>query len=169
MTVDLQELLVENADAVAAATQWSLRNVVMDMRALDLEGRFDHVTSVCVFEHVPWSDRLEVTAHIGDLLVDGGTFALTFDYANPSRLAQIASPDDVREQFVEPSGLSPRGNRDFFDNGLRYLLHPFHHPRAREEGWIDRCLAGGLFEPADAGTMSAQNEYTFGALFLDRP
>ena len=49
------------------------------------------------------------------------------------------APADVERQFVEPSGLSVRGNADFQDNGLRYLLHP------------------------DIGT-----QYTFGAIFPAR-
>jgi hypothetical protein len=167
VTVDLKERLVENADAVAAATGWRLQNVVMDMRSLELDGGFDHVTSVCVFEHIPFADRIEVTGAVRDLLRGGGTFTLTFDYGNPSRLARIGSPDDVHEQFVEPSGLRPRGNAVFHDNGLRYLLHPFHHPRAREEGWIDLCVAQGQFTEADAGAVASANEYTFGALFLE--
>ncbi len=168
LTVDLQESLVENANAVAEATGWALRNEVMDMRSLDLDEKFDHVTSVCVFEHVPLSARVEVAGGIRELLKSGSTFSLTFDYANPSRLARIGSPANVHEQFVESSGLTPRGNPDFFDNGLRYLLHPFHHPRAREEGWIDLCLERGQFEAAEAGEIRTDNEYTFGALFLER-
>jgi hypothetical protein len=168
VTVDLQELLVLNAEAVAAATSWQLDNHVMDMRSLELEGQFDHITAVCVFEHIPLSDRLEVTAALRELLAPGGTFSLTFDYANPSRLARIGSPADVHEQFVAPSGLTPRGNATFFDNGLRYLLHPFHHPRAREEGWADLCIAQGQFRPEEAGDVREENEYTFGALFLER-
>ncbi len=168
LTVDLQEALVENADAVAAATGWRLRNRVMDMRALDVGERFDHVTSVCVFEHIPLADRVEITGAVRDVLKPGGTFSLTFDYANPSRRARIGSPADVREQFVEPSGLAVRGNAEFDDNGLRYLLHPFHHPSAGERGWIDRALARGDFDAAEAGETRAENEYTFGALFLER-
>jgi 2-polyprenyl-3-methyl-5-hydroxy-6-metoxy-1,4-benzoquinol methylase len=168
LTVDLDERLVANADEVAAATGWKLRNRVADMRSLDVRERFDHVTSICVFEHVPLADRVDVTRAIRELLLPGGTFALTFDYANPSRRARIGSPEDVHEQFVAPSGLEPRGNPRFLDNGLRYLLHPFHHPRAREEGWIDLCLSQGQFDPAEAGVVRHENEYTFGALFLGR-
>jgi hypothetical protein len=168
MTVDLQEGLVAHADEVAAVMGWSLRNRRMDIREIDLSERFDHVTSVCVFEHIPISDRVDITAHIRELLVEGGSLSLTFDYGNPSRRARIGSPADVEEQFVAPSGLRVRGNPTFEDNGLRYLQHPFHHPRAREEGWQDLAVEQGQFGPEQVGETSRGKEYTFGALFLER-
>ena len=139
VTVDLNEKLVANADALAVETGWNLRNLRMDMRDLDetaLGGRFDHITSVCVFEHIPLAGRIEVNRRIRNLLEEGGSFSITFDYLNPAPLAQIGSPADVEEQFVTPSGLQVRDNREFHDNGQRYLRHP-----------------------------SLEGEYTFGALF----
>ncbi len=142
VTVDLNEELVAHGEALAAETGWSLRNVCMDMRDLDeakLGGHFDHITSVCVFEHIPLAGRIDVTRRIERLLEDGGSFSITFDYLNPSPLARIGSPADVQEQFVAPSGLRVRGNGEFHDTGQRYLLHPGEH-----------------------------GEYTFGALFQER-
>jgi len=142
VTVDLNEELVAYGDSLAAETGWSLRNLRMDMRDLDeaeLGGRFDHITSVCVFEHIPLAGRIEIGPRIRDLLAEGGSFSITFDYLNPAPLAQIGSAADVQEQFVAPSGLRVRGNREFHDNGLRYLRHP-----------------------------SLDGDYTFGALFQER-
>ena len=142
VTVDLNDELIANGEALAAATGWSLRNLRMDMRDLDaaeLGGGFDHITSVCVFEHIPLAGRIEVGRRIHDLLAQGGAFSITFDYLNPAPLARIGSPTDVEQQFVAPSGLRVRGNREFHDNGLRYLRHPSQH-----------------------------GEYTFGALFQER-
>jgi hypothetical protein len=141
VTIDLQDELVANADAVAAATGWSLRNLAMDIRSVHHDESFDHITSVCVFEHIPVTDRVAITARLRDLLVDGGTLSLTFDYVNPSPVARIDSPQDVEAQFVAPSGLRVRGNAEFADNGLRYLRHP---------------------------DLSQDDDYTFGALFLER-
>ena len=141
VTIDLNRDLVAHADAVAAATGWSLRNLAMDIRAVSFDEPFDHVTSVCVFEHIPVGDRVEISAKLRELLRDGGSLSLTFDYLNPAPAAQIGSPADVEAQFVTPSGLSVRGNPEFVDNGLRYLRHP------------DRPERG---------------DYTFGALFLER-
>lgn len=169
VTVDLDERLVANADRLAAATGWNLRNLKMDMRALcqtELAGRFDHITSVCVFEHLPMVGRMAVSEQIGELVVEGGSFSITFDYLNPSPLARINSPREVEEQFVARSGLLVRGNRDFHDNGLRYLLHPLHHPRAQAEGWQE--LAGECGHLESQGGAAGENEYTFGALFQQR-
>src|SRR4051812_21432916 len=63
VTVDRDEKLVARGDRLAAATGWSLRNVVADLNALDeaeLGGEFDRVTWVCVFEHLPMSGRIAV-------------------------------------------------------------------------------------------------------------
>jgi hypothetical protein len=168
VTVDLTPELVANAEEVAAATGWSLRNLEMDIRALELDEPFDHVTSVCVFEHIPVSDRVDMTARIAELVAPGGTLSLTFDYANPSRGARIDSPADVEEQFVAPSGLEVRGNREFADNGLRYLLHPAHHPQAAERGWEDLAVELGQLTREEAAERPGDAEYTFGALFLRR-
>jgi 2-polyprenyl-3-methyl-5-hydroxy-6-metoxy-1,4-benzoquinol methylase len=168
VTVDLNAELVENANEVAARTGWNLTNLVMDMRDLELSTRFDHVTSVCVFEHLPLSGRIEVTTRIAELLTEGGSFSITFDYLNPSRLARISSREAVHEQFVLPSGLRTRGNRDFHDNGKRYLLHPFFHPRAWRQGWKLEYLRTRQLGIRDLATVKRENDYTFGALFLER-
>src|ERR1700704_1840977 len=60
VTVDLNEALVAKGGGVPPATAGRLRTPAMDMRELredDLGGRFDHVTSVCVFEHLPLAGR----------------------------------------------------------------------------------------------------------------
>ena len=151
---------------------WNMRNLGMDMRELDaaaLGGRFDHVTSVCVFEHLPLAGRIEVSRRIPELLVPGGTFSITFDYLNPSRLARIGSPGDVQSQFVLPGAMRVRENQRFHDNGLRYLMHPFHHPDAAEEEWQRLAIEDEQFAPEQAGEVASENEYTFGALFQERP
>ena len=110
-------------------------------------------------------DRIDVSRSIGDYLVDGGCFSLTFDYGNPSRKARIGSPEQVHSQFVEPSGLVARGNPEFSDNGDRYLLHPFHH-HPRLWGYKLSQVMGGSFRLRDLGRTRRHNDYTFGALFL---
>ena len=167
-TVDLSSALVNNAEDVARRTGWMLHNRVMDMRELELDGSFDHATSICVLEHIPVSGRVRLSSQLRSLLRPGGSVSLTFDYLNPSRRARIATPDDVIEQLVAPSGLEPRGNREFHDNGQRYLLSPFHHPRAWWRGWKLRRLWSGQFRLWELARTKLRNDYTFGALFLER-
>lgn len=168
VAVDLDPELVSNGNRTASHLEWDLENVVMDIRRLDLPGQFDHVTSVCVYEHVPVSDRIEVSTQIRQLLKEGGTFSITFDYGNPSRRARLSSSEDVEKQVIEPSGLAVRGNRSFHDNRERYLLHPFFHPTAYRHGWKLDGLRRRHFGLRDLARVKRRNDYTFGALFLER-
>jgi hypothetical protein len=140
----------------------------MDMRKITLVGAFDHITSVCVFEHIPLSGRIEVTSGIRELLRDGGTFSITFDYKNAWRDARLSTPEDIEEQFVRPSGLRVRGNRRFEDNGKHYLLGPFFHPRAWRYGWKPRLLLRRKYGFRDLFKVKRANDYTFGALLMER-
>ena len=167
-TVDLQEDLVRNADEVAAKTGWSLENHAMDMRTLAFDEPFDHITSICVYEHIPMYDRVEINRRIEQLLVPGGRFSITFDYRNPSRFARIDTPVDVRAQFVEPSGLSVRGNEEFVDTGESYLLNPFYHPDVPRE-YRTAGVKQGHFRRRELLRTKKENDYTFGALFQEKP
>jgi len=164
--VDSQRALVQNANHVARRMGWNLNNYEMDMRDLDLSREFDHVTSVCVYEHIPMYDRVKINKTIESLLVPGGKFSITFDFRNPSRLARINTPDDVYEQFVRPSGLEIRGNQDFLDTRGSYLLHPFYYP-----GNLTFKLSQikrGHFRPWEILKTKKSNDYTFGALFQNK-
>jgi Methyltransferase domain len=167
-TIDLDPALVDNANRVADAMSWKLENRVLDMRRLDFDEPFQAVTSVCVYEHIPATDRVEVNRRVREVMVPGARFSITFDYGNPSRAARISSPRDIEEQFVKPSGLAVRGNREFEDGGQRDLLNPFYHRRAGLRWKLGPVLrrefaAGEIFRTKRA------NDYTFGALFLERP
>ena len=166
-TVDLQRNLVENANSVARQTGWHLKNHVMDMQDLSFDKKFDHITSICVNEHIPIIARVKINRMIKNLLIPGGRFSITFDYRNPSRRAMINSPKDVYKQFVEPSGLKMRGNQQFFDSGNSYLLHPFFHPSMP---WSYRRsqIKIGHFRIWDVIRHKTSNDYTFGALFLEK-
>jgi 2-polyprenyl-3-methyl-5-hydroxy-6-metoxy-1,4-benzoquinol methylase len=163
-TVDLNLELVENANRVAGRRGWNLQNHHMDMRSLALTGPFDHITSVCVFEHIPLSGRIDVTSQIKELLRDGGTFSITFDYLNPAEMAQISSPEAVHDQFVGPSGLQVRGNEPFHDNGRRYLIYP----PARLSPTQLLSVGRGELEIGEIMSVRRKNDYTFGALFLEK-
>jgi 2-polyprenyl-3-methyl-5-hydroxy-6-metoxy-1,4-benzoquinol methylase len=167
VTVDLQEDLVKNANFVAREMGWKLENHVMDMKALNFDDKFNHITSICVYEHIPMYDRVDINRRVRELLLDGGRFSITFDYRNPSRAARINSPEEIHEQFVKPSDLKIRGNRDFYDNGKNYLLHPFYY---RKRLWnVKRiCIQMGYFSPWEFFKTKDVNDYTFGALFLEK-
>ncbi len=167
VTIDLNKHLVDNANLVAREMGWNLRNHVMDMRELSFDSKFDHITSICVYEHIPICDRVTINRRIKDLLVEGGKFSITFDYRNPSRSARIGSPKDVYKQFVESSGLRVRGNSDFVDNGKNSLLPPFYY---KKRLWIYKAIqiARGHFRPWEFLETKATNDYTFGALFMGK-
>jgi len=166
-TVDLQRALVDNANHVAREMKWDLENHAMDMKRMSFEHRFDHITSICVYEHIPMFDRVEINRNVRDLLEDEGRFSITFDYRNPSRFARIDSPDDVHEQFVAPSNLAIRGNEVFADTGQNYLLHPMYHPSTGLRRRIEQ-VRQKQFGPLDVFRTKRANDYTFGALFLEK-
>ncbi len=168
VTVDLQSDLVKNANDVAAKAGWQLSNHVMDMRELAFAEPFDHIASVCVFEHLPLSSRVDVTGKVREMLKAGGSFSITFDYLNPIGSARISSPAAVHQQFVAPSGLRLRGNQEFQDNGKRYLLQPFYHRRAWVKGWKPKLVLQREFPLGDLFRTKRENDYTFGALFMEK-
>jgi 2-polyprenyl-3-methyl-5-hydroxy-6-metoxy-1,4-benzoquinol methylase len=165
--VDLQQELVDNGNRTGEHMGWKLANYAMDMRELSFDSRFDHITSVCVFEHIPMYDRVEINRRIRELLVDGGHFSITFDYRNPSRLAKINTADDVRHQFVVPSGLQVRGNEEFHDDPANYLLTPFFSNK-RLYRYKLSCIRDRHFKPWDFFRIKHENDYTFGALFMKK-
>jgi len=168
-TVDLQNNLVENANRVAGEMGWDLRNYVMDMRSPMFDEQFDHITSICVFEHLRPRDRLAAVSQIRHLLRPGGRFSITFDYRNPARSMRIRSPEDVERQFIQPSGLVVRGNRVFADYGPNYLLHPFYYHEPFRF-WKLRLFSilQVDFPIWEFVRTKRENDYTFGALFLEK-
>lgn len=166
-TIELKKELVENANRVAHQMGWRLTNYVMNMRKMTFSSHFDHITSICVYEHLPKSRRIKINRRIANLLVPGGRFSITFDYKNPSHLAKIDTPRDVHTQFVEPTGLGCRGNQVFVDTGQRYLLHPFYHQQTplKYKLW---ALGSGQFMPWEILKVKKENDYTFGALFQEK-
>ena len=168
-TIDLQDDLCRQAGRAASIMGWRIDARRMDMTRLDYpDGYFDHVFSVCVFEHLPVSGRIQCNREVRRVLRSGGTAAYTFDYANPQSFGRIDTPDDVQRQFVEPSGLRLRGDGSFGDNGLRYL----EPPQCFGFGRMLRMAAGlhsaikGTVSPSRV--MSGSTSYTFGAVFLEK-
>lgn len=164
-TVDMNEELVDVANQVAKALNWPINNLAMDMRNLTLDQEFDHITSICVFEHIPMFDRISINEKLKELLKKDGFFSITVDYRNPSQAARISSPEDIDAQFVKPSGMKLRGNQYFFDNSKNYLLHPFFSPKIDADYKKD-AINKGHFDHSLLGCTKDVNDYTFGALFF---
>ena len=166
-TIDISKELVDNANITAESMSWSLKNYVMDMKKINLNDKFDHITSICVFEHIPMFERIEINKKIRNLLVEGGNFSITFDYRNPSNLARISSPNDIIEQFVKPSGLFMRNNEQFYEDKKNYLLHPFYYKKKK---WLYKLKAikNKEFPLSQLFKGKKENDYTFGALFLTK-
>ena len=166
-TIDLKENLVENANQVAQQMGWKLNNYVMDMKNLNFDTQFDHITSICVYEHIPMYYRVEINKYIKKLLILSGRFSITFDYRNPSRFALINTPNDIWKQFVGPSGLYLRENQNFVDTGVSYLLHPFYHQRTCWK-YKTEAVMRGHFMFWEIFKSKSSNDYTFGALFQEK-
>lgn len=166
-TVDLNKTLVDNGNAVADKMGWKMRNLYMDIRDMDVDGEYDHITSICVYEHIPLKDRISINQRIAEKLKDGGHFSITFDYRNPSRFVNINSPEDVYKQFVEPSSLKVRGNEVFYDHGKNYLLHPFYYKK-RLWNYKWQSIKSGDFKLWEFFKTKTCEDYTFGALFLEK-
>jgi len=167
--IDLQPALCEQARKTAEIMGWRLYPRVMDMTRLDYpDAHFDHVFSVCVFEHLPVSGRVKCNSQVARILRPGGTASYTFDYANPQSFGRLDTPDDVRRQLVEPSGLRLRGGGRFVDTGERSLSAPqcfgfgrFHRGAAR----LHAMLTGSV-TPQRA--ITGDTAYTFGSVFLEK-
>ncbi len=166
-TVDLQQDLVDNGNLSAEIMNWKLKNYAMDMRDLDFDFEFDHITSVCVFEHIPMFARVEINKKIKVMLKQGGHFSITFDYRNPSRLARINTAQDVHDQFIVPSGLTIRGNSKFYDDPTNYLLTPFFYKKRLFKYKLS-CIRDKHFLPWEYFKTKDENDYTFGSLFLKK-
>lgn len=170
VTIDLNDCLVAQSGRIAQVMNWRLSALLMDMQALQFpDEHFDHVFSVCVFEHLPVAGRVECCSRIGRILRPGGTAGFTFDYANPQSFGRLDSPQDVVDQLVTPSGLVPRGRMPFVDVGQRQLDSPSYFGfgrtmrlAARSRAWLRGDIDRRRYSDRD-------RRYTFGAIFMEKP
>ena len=170
VAIDLNDALVAHTDRIAQAMNWRLAARRMDMQDLDFPNdHFDHVFSVCVFEHLPVSGRVCCSSAVRRVLKPGGTAGFTFDYANPQSFAGIDSPEDVESQLIAPTGLAPRGNMPFLDTGKRYLDAPTHFGFGRLTALVSRLNAWSKGHLDSRRLANRHRRYTFGAVFLEKP
>jgi SAM-dependent methyltransferase len=167
--IDLQAPLCERALHTAALMGWRLQARCMDMRRLDYPDRhFDHVFSVCVFEHLPVSGRVECNREVGRVLRPGGTASYSFDYANPQAFGRLDTPEDVLGQLVAPSGLALRGDGRFWDTGHRYLESPQCFGFGRFTRWAAAAHALTRGSMDRRRLLRGSTSYTFGTVFLEK-
>jgi SAM-dependent methyltransferase len=168
-TIDLDEGLCRLANETAARMNWRMTARRMDMTALAFPGDyFDHVFSVCVFEHLPVSGRVACNRHVARVLRPGGTAAYTFDYDNPQSFGRLDTPEDVWRQLIKPSGLSLRGGSEFWDGGKRYLQTPQCFGFGRFGEMAARLHAFVRGSVVRRRALSNRTSYTIGAAFLER-
>ena len=137
-TVDLNEKLIANNNLVSSRMGWNSRAQAMNLADLDFSDEsFDHVYSICVFEHLDYPLKQAAIREIARCLRPGGFFALTFDYRNPAPgvlgvgkdprpINQISSLADLERTFLTDPRFEVFGNRDFQDSGTSYLSHPMY-------------------------------------------
>jgi surface carbohydrate biosynthesis protein len=136
-SVDLNERLLANGEAVAKAMGWKgMHSYCMDMRNLDLPSEhFDHAFSICVFEHLDFDIKQAALKEIARCLKPGGILSLTFDYRNPAPgvvgIGKDPSPRnalkteaDIQRSFLGIDSFELIGNQKFQDNQKSYLQHP---------------------------------------------
>jgi len=169
-SIDLDERLCRLGERTAQTMGWRVSTRRMDMRRLDYpDGFFDHVFSVCVFEHLPVSGRIQCNEEVARVLRPGGTAAFTFDYSDPQSFGRIDSPEDVERQFVGPSGLAVRGNARFLDAGERQLEPPQCFGFGRFSRWTAKLRAMLTGSLSRERLAAGRTSYTIGALFLEKP
>lgn len=167
--IDLREDLCREAERTAGVMGWRLSAKQMDMTDMAFpEEHFDHVFSVCVFEHLPVSGRVRCNDQVARVLRPGGTASYTFDYANPQAFGRLDTPEDVRRQLVGPSKLRLRGDGVFRDTGRRYLASPqcFGFGRFTRSAARLHALVTGSVDRRRV--LCGTTTYTIGALFLER-
>jgi SAM-dependent methyltransferase len=149
-SIDLNEGLVSNGNAISQKMGWSMHSYTMNMERLSFDDAFfDHAFSICVFEHLDHEVKQAALCEIARVLKPGGMLSLTFDYRNPapvlsgsgpdpSEANRLSSPEDLERCFLSTGLFELVGNESFHDNEESYLVHP---------GFADA-------------------PYTFGAMFL---
>lgn len=136
-SIDINEKLVSNGRRIAKKMRWSMLSYEMNMKELDFEDEyFDHAYSICVFEHLEYEIKQAALSEIARTLKPNGVFSITFDYRNPAPSIAGFGPDtreknrlstenDIKHNFLDNKYFELMGNKDFYDNGKSYLVHPY--------------------------------------------
>jgi ubiquinone/menaquinone biosynthesis C-methylase UbiE len=150
--IDLKDSLRMNGEKISKKMGWNMYSYRMNLEKLEFpDSFFDHVFSICVFEHLDYDVKIAALEELARCIKPGGILGITFDYRNPAPGVvgygkdtrfrnQIKTPADIGRQFCSNSNFKLLGNKDFYDNEKSYLLHK----------------------------RFGNTPYTFGAIFLQR-
>jgi 2-polyprenyl-3-methyl-5-hydroxy-6-metoxy-1,4-benzoquinol methylase len=167
--IDLKEDLAEEANKIGKQLKYDYTGVCADVEEylLNNETKYDYITSICVFEHIEINKRKRIVSLIAKRLKDDGRVGFTFDYRNPSKFVQIDTPKDVLDQLSNKDLFEIVGNKDFYDNHIDYLIHPFYRKPIFWK-YKFRSIKKGNFPITELFKTKKNNDYTFGALFLKK-
>ena len=163
--VDINDTLAKNGDLVSKEMGWNLICVKQDVTKLELDSEyFDAVffSNLITQSNINIKQRKKIMRSISNILKSRGRACIEFDYLNPNKRKKNTI-QDIYSQFVLPSKLKVVGNEQFFDNGKRYLVHPwFYNYKDRIRAFLTGRLS---FKDVFRNDMGA---YTFGTLFLEK-
>ena len=167
--IDLKEDLVLEANKIGSELNYDYTAVCADVEdyLLNNDTKYDYITSICVFEHIEINKRRRIVSLIAKRLNDNGKVGFTFDYRNPSKFVQIDTPRDVLSQLSNKNLFEIIGNKEFYDNHIDYLIHPFYRKPIFWR-YKFRSIKKGNFSITELFKTKEHNDYTFGALFLKK-
>jgi 2-polyprenyl-3-methyl-5-hydroxy-6-metoxy-1,4-benzoquinol methylase len=167
--IDLKEDLVLEANKIGRELNYDYTAVCADVEdyLLNNDTKYDYITSICVFEHIEINKRRRIVSLIAKRLNDNGKVGFTFDYRNPSKFVQIDTPSDVLSQLSNKNLFEIIGNKEFYDNHIDYLIHPFYRKPIFWR-YKFRSIKKGNFSITELFKTKEHNDYTFGALFLKK-
>jgi ubiquinone/menaquinone biosynthesis C-methylase UbiE len=135
-SIDLNKKLIANGRKIAKAMDWNMFSYRMNMKKLDFEDNyFDHVYSICVFEHLDYEIKQLALKEIARCLKPNGILSISFDYRNPApgivgygpdtgASNQIMTNEDIKRSFLSTGHFELIGNQILQDNRKSYLVHP---------------------------------------------
>lgn len=134
-SIDINEKIIENGNKLSQEMGWKMISYHMDIRKLIFPNEFfDHVYSICVFEHLNFKVKQFALQEIARCMKRGGILSITFDYKNPAPDVYSKGPDtsyenqlrtleDIERSFLCTGRFELIGNKEFFDNGKSYLVN----------------------------------------------